>query len=802
MIKSYFTVAFRNILRHKLYAFINIAGLAVGLACCILVVLFIQRELAFNQFHEKKDRLYRVLRESKKETLEVRPGISGAWADVVEETFPGVESTLKKWSARTWTLANDKVFERWVCVTDPHYFEVMDFELVAGDPSTVLREPNGIVLSESTARLYFGDEDPIGQTVTLEDLHFDAVLTVTGIMRDPRPDTSWHFWFDAVTSTRGTELAQRMWTRWDPHTTWRPIDTYVLMKPDADVNELRRQMPDLLRRHLGDEVAKTDAYRLQAFDRMYVYVESDTADSWAMQRITSYATIAVAILLIACINFMNLATARSMLRSQEVGLRKTVGASRGQLMVQFLAESLLLSLLAFVIALGLARLLLPTFELFIDQTMEIGMSMVGESIPILLAITVITGLVAGSYPALFLSRMRPLHTLRGDASAGRSGLLRKALVVTQFAVAVCLLIGTLTVNDQIEYITNRPLGFDKENVVILPIYQLDRQSEPETARRIAFQNEAVKEAFLAHPDVVKVSAGRATPGTWPGMRRKWKPEDRPEAAFDVYVKEGDKDFVDFFGLNLRAGRTFDGSDRDTASVILNQSAVRLLGWDDPIGRQVTWIATGKLLTIIGVIDDYQNRSLRETVAPGAVIQFPALYYALYLKINPGTLQELLPFLAETWKTFLPNRPFRFTTIEEELGWHYWNDNQFRKSIRVFCGLAMLLGCLGLYGLAAFSAERRTKEIGVRKVLGASPSGLLGLMGKEFAVLVGIANLIAWPAAYFYLDDWLNGFVQRIDLSVVPFVLGGSAVLIVAFVTVSFRTYAAATSNPVEAIRIE
>lgn len=803
MIRSYITVAVRNIIRHRLYAFINVVGLAVGLGCCILVILSVQREYAFNQHHENGDRLYRVLRQSTRSEFEMTPGTSGALGQALTDEFPGVETTVRVWSMPVWTLANEKVFEQRIALVDPNYFEVFSFDLIQGNRESALREPNGIVIDESMARRYFGDEDPMGQTIDLEDLHFEATLKVTGVMRNHGPETSWHFWHDAVTSTLRTEVAKNAWGRWSLHAAWRPIHTYCLVRPEADLESLRSQLPAFLKRHLGDALAETESYHIQSIERMHVYGDVDNEDSWAMKRIRSFVVIALGVLFIACINFMNLATARSMLRAQEVGLRKTVGASRGQLATQFLAESLLLSMIAFVLGIGLARLLVPTFETFIGN-LTLDLSAIGQAIPYLFAATVLTGLVAGSYPALFLSGWQPLETLRGDLPRGSAGTVRKGLVVLQFTVAIYLLVGTLTVQDQIDYVTNRPLGFDRDNVVILPLYELDRQAKPVAAERIAFQNAAIKAEFLGHPDVLKVSAGRFSPGTFPGMRRAWRPDDRPDELFDIYVQEGDEDYVEFFGLKLLSGRRFDGSLRDTSSVIINRSAAERLGWDDPIGHQVEWVGAGifRMLTIVGVIEDYQNQSLRRGVAPGAVIQFPPLYFSLYLKVQQGSLPELLPALEKTWKTFLPDRPFRYTTLDEELSWHYWDDNQFRRTMRIFCALAMLLACLGLYGLAAFTAERRTKEIGIRKVLGASLNGLLGLMIREFAVLVGIANLIAWPLAYFYLSDWLNGFAQRIDLSVIPFLMGGGSVLGIAMLTISSRTYVAATNNPVEALRSE
>lgn len=803
MLRSYFVIAFRNLVKHRIYTVINVAGLALGLACCVLVILFVQREYAYNRFHEKGDRLYRILRESSQDTWNIRPSVSGALGPALESDFAGVESTVRIWGGRTWLQANDRVFSKGLFVADPNFFEVFTFPLLRGDASTVLREPNGIVISESMALQYFGAEDPIGRTVIVEDLYLGATLTVTGVMADTRPDASWHFWVDCVTSTIGTELGRRIWGRWEHHRMFRPTNVYVLLKPGVDPQTLRDYLPTFLRQHLGEDLARTDGYRLQALSRMHVYAEVDDASSWVIQRIRTYAGIAVGILLLACVNFMNLATARSMLRAREVGMRKTIGARRLQLIGQFLCESTLLALIAAAAGVGLAILLMPTFSSFVGYGTAFDTAGLTAALPWLLLVSLATGLIAGSYPAFALSRAHPLDTIRGEGATGRAGILRRLLVVTQFAVAVFLLVCTAAVSEQIEYLTNRPLGFDASDVIMVPLFQLDRQSKTDPLDRIASRSASIKTAFLQHPDILEASAGRNAPGLSPGLPRKLKPIGREDELFELFVKDGDETFISFFDLKLLKGRNFDTTgNRDTLTYIINETAEKMLGWEDPIGKQLEWVAPGRVMTIVGVVADYQNRSPSRPVAPSAIMPYYALYYDLYLKIRPGRLQDVLPFLEETWKQFLPNRPFGYRVLEEELEHNTWSEREFRRVTRLFGGLAIFLSCLGLYGLAGFTAERRTKEIGIRKVLGASTGSVIGLMSREFATLLGVACLIAWPAAWLYLDDWLNGFAQRVSLSVVPFVLGALAVMVVAAVTISFRTYAAAVADPVDSIRVE
>ena len=398
-------------------------------------------------------------------------------------------------------------------------------------------------------------------------------------------------------------------------------------------------------------------------------------------------------------------------------------------MLRFLTESVITSCLALAMGAVIARSLIPMFESYVGP-LSVRATSITNALPYLLVITVGAGLVAGSYPAFVLSRSQPLDTLRGEQVKGGAGFVRRSLVVLQFAVAILMLVGTLTVQGQIDFLVNRPTGIDRENVIMIPLYQVDRQLTPRDLDRIALKNETVKAEFLKHPDVLKASAGRWARGIWPGMKRKLRPLDRPDEFVEMHVQEADEDFIDLFGLKLVAGRNFKNIPRDSLSYIINRSAADTLGWENPIGKQLEWVSQyPKIMTIVGVVEDYQNRSLHQAVAPGAILPYKPLYFHVHLKIREGQLESVRPHLERVWKQFLPNRPFRYQLHQNEFYDAYWEEFQLQETSRIFSGLAILLGCMGLYGLASFTAERRAKEIGIRKVLGASVGGLLAMIAK-------------------------------------------------------------------------
>ena len=805
MLKNYLTIAIRNLLRHKLYSLINIFGLALGLACCILVILFIQREYSFDQYHENGDRIYRVWRKitDKNGIINHNDSVSGALGPALAKEFPEIETTVRMWKSWTWVLANDKIIEQEICVADPNIFDVFTYPLIKGDPETALLEPQGIVLTQSMAERFFGDTDPMGQTLTIEDLYLGGSYTVTGIMKDIPSQTSWNTWFHCVTATLPLQKGRDVWNRWDRFATWRPTRVYAHLKPNADVHALENKFPNFIQTHLGEEVQKTQTYSLQSIQRMHMYAANDVSPGWVMQRIYLYAGISAVILLIACINFMNLATARSVHRAREVGMRKVVGAQRKQLILQFLSESLLLSFLGLGLGIILAYLFIPIFQDFVGQGVQLNLSSAFAALPYFLVLTLITGLIAGSYPAFFMSSAIPISILKGDKSKQKGGHIRKGLIVVQFSVSILLLTTIYVIQQQVDFMTDRDLGFHKENVILLPLFALDRQAKTDYTKRLSFESERVKQAFLQHPDIQKAVACRYIPGITPGLFRTLRPLDRPESTYRVGVTEIDEDYMALFNIKLNAGRNINAEiASDSTAMILNTTAAKQLGWDNPIGKQVEWLEYKRTCTIIGVVDDFQNRSLRHPVAPAAYFKQPALYSRLVLKIRPNSLQNVLPFLEKTWKQFLPNRPFRYRTLDERLNDHYWDEHQFRRTTYLFCMLSIFLACLGLYGLAAFTAEQRTKEIGIRKVLGASTSNLLRLITKDFAWLVLIANIIAWPLGYLYLNDWLNGFVFRTPLSFWPFMFSGGCVLFIALLTVSFQAIKATRSNPADALRYE
>ena len=788
MLRNYLTVAGRNLLRHKLSSFINVLGLAIGMACCILITLFIRDEFRHNSFHPKAGRIFRVLRETRMSGSNVSfdAGTSGGITPAMRSDFPEVEDATRVLNWSMWVRYGETNLEQMFCLADTSVLRMFDYSSVSGNPVAALQEPGSVLISETAAQRYFGGEDPIGQVVTVDHDRMEGDFRITGVLKD----MSRHAWFrfDFLTATDAHRFP---WQGWNPRTSWRPVQNYILLREGHSHKALETKLHDFLARHMGVEIAQTNAYHLQPLTRIRHYSQVDYGmGSDGIGYIRQLLAIAILILLIACVNFMNLATARSTNRAREVGMRKALGACRHQLALQFLGESTLLSFLALILACLLAGLALPTFSAFTHSEL----SLMDDSTWVgLVGIALFVGLVAGSYPAFLLSAFQPADVLKGTLKAGaRSAGFRKALVVFQFSVSVVLIIGTWVVYRTTEYMKHKDLGYNKDLVVVSPIFFSDRTL---TKRR-----ETVKQAFLRHPSVLKGTVCWPYPGGW-SERHKVRPEGAAENEWEMQVIGIDEDFLDTFEIELAAGRNIDfGIASDpTEAFILNETAVKKLGWEDPIGKQFEWLGRRKGY-VIGVVRDFHTQSLHHKVE--AVVLFNWIHLTLCLRIRPDDTPSTMAFLEETWEQFIPHQPPDFHFLDEEVEGHYWAEIHQGQSYGVLSLLAIFVACLGLFGLASFTAEQRTKEIGIRKTLGAPVSNLVLLLSREFLKLVAIANLIAWPIAYYMMERWLRDFVYRIDLGVSVFILGGGLALVIALVTVSFQAMRAATANPVDALRYE
>lgn len=808
MFSNYFTIACRNLWSHKRDTLINLLSLIVGLSCCVMAIVIIYCEMSYDRFHPDGHRIYRVLRERvSNEQTQVRWLTSGALARTLEAEMPEVELASKnriypvvvRYEDRELTLAQGQV--------DDRFFELFHFPFLTGDASA-LSQPYRVAITESAAERLFGEADPIGKVITIRERYYGGDYTVAAVLQTPPKFSSIRF--DLLHFTNGrTVEAIFDWTQWRGLVQQAGIETFVRLRDGVDAGEFEAKMSGVIERYMGADVRRILSFRLQPLARLHLYGVQDynLPSGGNVQTLYLFAAIAVLVLTIAAINFVNLATARSMYRAREVGMRKVVGARRGQLVQQFLCETVLLALLAVVVAVPLARIALSELSARTDAYYALDAPMLFGILPGLLALAVFVGLMAGVYPAFYFSGFRPADVLKGVAYLP-GARLRQVLVVAQFAIAILLVIVADVIYRQLDYIQYKDLGFDKEHLVLLPIFKLDRRLKTNEDPWLVAQYNTVKQAFLEHPNVVSASAFRFLPGQdGGGFVRIVKPEGQDHTEWRMPVQEADEDFFATFGVPIIAGRTFSpGVERDrTHAYILNETAVRALGWTvvDAVGRRFGRArseddARG---TVIGVIADFHYASLREPIGP-AVFAYRQWFYD-YLALRVRDFLAVRPFLAETWDTFMPaDKPFAFTFLDEELDAIYRTERVLGQAVTAFAGLVCLLACLGLFGLAAFTAERRRREIGIRKVLGASVSSVVLLLSKAFLKLVLVANLIAWPVAYYLTNTYLQNFAYRASLSLWPFVFSGLLALLIALLTVGTQAFRVAHTNPVEILRHE
>lgn len=791
MFRNYVKIAFRNVVRHKGYSFINIAGLAIGMACFLLILLYVRNELSYDRFHDRSERIYRI-------AIDIQQGDnvrSAVWSPVplgpaLQADFPETEQVIRFWRAFRPIVFNDEQSfrEKYFYFTDPEVFQVFSFDLIEGNPQTALASPNSVVVTESTARRLFGDAPVLGQVVRYEGYPAGTrEFTVTGILRDLPNNTQ--FKFDYLASLAGVETEADNWG------SRKPIWTYVLLSEGANPSELKQKLDGYIEQKNPRTSAQFTLY-LEPLTDVHLFSRftggfkpgSDIASVYL------FSAIGFFILVIACVNFMNLATARSLKRAKEVGMRKVLGAQRSQLVKQFLGEAILLSCLSLLLALFLLELLLPWFNSTFNTALTVQYTKDSGLFLFVLATVLLVGLLAGSYPAVFLSRFRPVKTLRGRMASGASGVnLRKGLVVFQFVISIVLIAGTLLVKRQLDYVRHKKLGFDKEMVVVLPY----------SANETPLLN-----ALLGDARVKSVSVSQRVPVNdinSDGRTVSLSQLDEPLRVESFVV---DERFLSTYGMHLIAGRGFSREmASDTAAFVINETAVNAFGLRSPqeaIGRELTWSGY-KNGRIIGVIEDFHTTSLHEPIEPTVLHMLPNEEWwrtFISVRVQSGDLSGTLSFLESTWRRFTPDGVYSAFFIDDSLAQLHRADQQFGRIFAAFAGLAIVIACLGLFGLAAFSAEQRTKEIGIRKVLGASVAGIVNLLSLEFVKLVILASVVASPVAWFAMNKWLENFAYRIEIDWWVFALAGGLALMIALLTVSTQAIRAALANPVESLRYE
>lgn len=801
MLKNYLKIAVRHLKQHKGYTSINVAGLAVGMACCMLIYLFVQDERQYDRFHENADRIYRVVNDRQVgDNITARAWTPPAMGPTLREEFPEVLEAVRFFALGKTLVERDEMqaFERNVVLADSSVFKVFSFQLTQGDPATALTAPHSLVLSRSMAQKYFGEEDPLGQTLTLSG---DDVFTITGIFEDLPAQSHLQIDLMGSFSTMRSFVSEERLSNW----IWQQFYNYVLLPEGYNPALLEAKLPDLLTRYADPETTPHgftyQSSRLQPLTDIYLHsanLEFDNGPRGNITYVYSFSAIALFILLIACFNFMNLATARSMRRAKEVGLRKVIGAQRGQLIRQFLGESVLMALLALTLAILLVHLILPVFNAFTGKAIALNYAQNIGFVLGLLAGCLTVGLFAGSYPALFLSSFAPIKVLKGHGSSeGGLTVLRKGLVVAQFVISTMLIVGTGVVYQQFSYLQNKSLGFEAEQVVVLQLRGDMRRNQ-----------DAIKAELLQHPGVVSAAASWGVPGEWAAGDGIRLPNS--DTQWSINMMLGDHDFIDTYEMTLAAGRGFsrDFSTDAQEAFILNETAARSQGWspEEAVGQELLWDewSTGEVREghVIGVVRDFHFRSLHQTIEPLVLLMDAPSLGLVSVRIRPENMEATLGHLQMVWETWAPARPFEYEFLDADLAEEYIAEQRLGTLASVFAGLAILIACLGLFGLAAFTAERRTKEIGVRKVLGASVPGVVVLLSKDFTRLVLVAFVVAVPLAYLSMQRWLEGFAYHVDIGIGVFLLAGGAVLGIAWLTVSYQSIKAAVVNPVKSLRYE
>ena len=811
MFRNYWVVALRNLNRQKSFGALNILGLAIGLGTCILIALYIRDELSFDGWHTKGDRIYRVIRETRAGgQSDYLPFTSGALAGALERDFPEVEKAVRLWAGEVDVRVDDKKFQLSAWIADPELFEIFDLPFAQGDPQTAFPNPNAIAIAESAAKRLFGNDDPIGKSIDVESNHLGGVRAIAAVLKDvPRNSTLGYGEVDYIGTGGIAEESQYVWEDWIPTDGWRPVNTYFLLREGADPKTLAAKLPAFIERHLGAEIARTNAYHLQPLARTHLYSLHDYKLDWYgdIDRVYQFGAIAFLVLAIGGINFANLTTARSARRTREVGLRKVAGAHRLQLMGQFLGESVLAALFALALALVAVKFVLPAFNAFFFKQLALDLS--GGFAIALLGIAILVGLLAGAYPAFFLSAYEPAETLKGAFRAGSRGQwIRKGLVVAQFAISIILLASTGVIYRQLDYLADKRLGFNMDQMVLMPIFVLDQETESDPGRRLAARYATVKRAFLAHPNALEATAYRWWMGWGGGLVRTIRAEGHEGTDWRMPLLEVDEDYLDVFQIERVQGRKFDPiafpTDTSTAFVI-NETAVAKLGWDDPIGKTFEWVdrTRNRKGTVIGVVRDFHYSPLREKIGPVALTLRSQQFYNLGVRVKAENMEETLAFFEKTWRRFAPaDRPFEHDMWDGHFEDMYDRERRAQALTLLASGMAISLACMGLFGLSALAIEQRVKEIGVRKVLGASAFQIAILICRTFAAMVAIASVLACPIAYFAMRNWLDGFAYRTDLSWWLFALSGAVALAIALLTVGYHALRAALSNPVDALRHE
>ena len=812
MLKTIFKISLRNFRKQKINSFINILGFTIGIASCLFILLYILHEKSYDRFFGNSHNIYRLGFDISLASASSKDVVSPAPAAATfKNEFPEVVESTRLSRPREYIIhLNNRNFkESKIFYADDNFFDVFDFTLISGERDHVLKQPNSAVLTEEMVFKYFGNNPPLGETIVIGD--DNTVYKVTGVVRNP-PDNT-HLHFNMLLSMSSFAGYQDMWGDLSFY-------TYIVLKDGASIEELEAKLPLLENKYIGPHISmaigsswdkfKADGNRfgmfLQPLTDIHLYsnLSSEIEPGGNPKNLYIFSIIAIFILLIACINFMNLSTARSQNRAGEVGVRKVLGSSRNQLVVQFIAESLLYSALSMILAIGLVQIFKHPFENLSGTSLNLNLFENWWILAGVIILATLVGLLAGSYPAFYLTSFQPIEVLKGENKASKkSGQLRHGLVVFQFAISIALIVSTILVYRQLSFVRQKNLGFDKENTIII-----------KNAHKLGTHIQTFKQSLVDEAKVINASVSSAIPGyehTYGGKLYRSTESEEADHIVDLGAEHkffsglhADYDYLNTMKIELVSGRNFSPEfGADSLSVVINQVVARQFGWDDPIGK---WLyipgETGDpTYHIIGMVKDYHFESLHNEIKP-LVLYLGMHENFINVRLQGGEMDRTLAGIEEKWYTFAPHVPFEFSFLDQDLDALFRAEQRFGQIFSYFTGLAIFIACLGLFGLAIFAAEQRTKEIGVRKILGSSIVNIIGLLTRNFLKWVLAANLIAWPIAWYAMNKWLQNFAYRINIGWGTFFIAAGIAVVVAFFTVAYQAVKAATANPVEALRYE
>ncbi|MBL6447857.1 ABC transporter permease [Fulvivirga sp. 29W222] len=796
MLKNLFKIAIRNILKEKGYSIINILGLAIGIMCSMFLGLYIMDELSYDRYHDNADNIYRVVSNIKE------PDNSFTWAiaqipmaDELRDNYPDVVNAVRFFGlGRNLYKYEDKSFyEEDIFLADSTVFEMFSYQFIAGDSETALDEPYSIVVTESMAIKYFGTIDCLNLLLTDQD---NDQLKVTGVIKGVPANS--HFRFDALISRNSEPDYQGSWGNFG-------VFTYIQLPGSYQPANFKGSLDKVVKDHVDpifEQFKISINYELQRITDIHLYskIQDEAEEGGDISYIYIFAAVAVFMLVIASINYMNLATARSTQRAKEVGVRKVMGAGKGQLVSQFMIESLVMSFVALVMSMLLIYIFLPAFNNLANKQIEITYLFQSQVLLILVGVTFIIGIIGGSYPAFYLSRFNPVNVLKGKLSTkGGNAILRKTLVVLQFSISIFMLISTLVVFDQLKFLMNKDLGFDKEQVL--------RFEMPDDQMQAGYNG--FRQKLLTNPNIINVASSSSTPGNNVNkviFNVETEEGEMNERGIDFFV--ADFDFIEAMQMSIVEGRNFsrDILSDTSLAVLVNESMVDRMGWTEPLGKKFDIPQRGgEVVTkkVVGVVKDYHQNSLYDEIEPLMIMYGEGNYYG-YVKLQTSNISKTVNEIEAIWGQTFINKPFEYNFLDQDFASQYTSDKRRGDIFTIFSSLTIAIACLGLLGLTAYTTERRTKEIGIRKVIGASVKSIVALLSKEFVVLVLIATVIAFPIAWYFMDTWLQAFAYRIELrkEVPTFVLSAGIALLIIVFTMSYHTIRAAISNPVNALKDE